>query len=129
MTTTTAQNSFRIRVAALIFAILAIVVRCNCQTYFQFDAKTTFQFTGKEPPVPRGPQPVCAWSDTLLIGPVDAPILRLFNVRWTPTDGGNLYYLAPGVKVVYSPGPGGKTVYVRAWNTTLEVYEGNVEKL
>ena len=129
MTTATAQNGLRIRITALVLILSAWAIRCHCQARFEFQAKTTFQFTGKEPPVPRGPQPVSAWADTLLIGPREAPVLRLYNVRWTQTDGGNLYYLAPGVKIVYSPGPGGKTVYVQALETVLEVYEGNVEKL
>ena len=130
MTTTTAGiNGFRLRIAALMLILSAWAIRCHCQTHFEFQAKTTFQFTGKEAPVPRGPQPVSAWADTLLIGPKEAPVLRLFSVMWTRTDNGSLYYLRPGVKIVYSPGPGGKTVYVQAWNTVLEVYEGNVEKL
>jgi len=115
--------------AAILSVAMCGATVAHGQNAFSFEAKSVYLILEKQPPKAFGPLPVSAWADTLMIGPESLPLIRLYNVTWTRTDNGNMYYMAPGVQIRYEAGPGGKTLYLRAGTAVVEAYELITDKI
>lgn len=120
-------------IAGIISLLLCLAaVAAHAQPRFAFHAQSVYRFNnGRVDILP--PMEVQAFSDTLLFWHPGQPARPYYNIAWTRTDDGSLYYLTTGVHILYLPGPGGQALYIRTFTPemgaiTLEAYERNIIK-
>lgn len=120
-------------IAGIISILLCLAaVAAHAQPRFAFHAQSVYRFNNGTVDI-LPPMEVQAFSDTLLFYHPGQPARPYYNIAWTRTDDGSLYYLTTGVHILYQPGPGGQALYIRTatkemGTITLEAYERNIIK-